>query len=1165
MKLSWEYLAGSAILVVAFLLAWFSGGWLHVVGANLWVLRAGIVALGIILVAALFLWARSRQPEKPAAVEAKPAAEGAAPGLPADDIKLLVREAETRLSSSALRRGTKLNSLPAIFVLGEAGSGKTSTVVHCGLEPELLAGQALQEGAVVPTRAANFWFAHNSLLLEVGGKLVADSKSWAQLISLLAPSKFQSILSRKQQAPRAAVVCVDCEKLAKATTPEPVVAAARNLRERLSEMAAILGISFPVYVLFNKADKLPFFEDYVSTLNDEEASQVLGLTLAVPAGQSTGTYGEQETARLAGAFRSLFYSLCEWRTELLSREHDGNKQAGIYEFPRQFRKLCDPKLQMPAVQFLVDLCRPSQLSTTPFLRGFYFVGQRTVAMSMAPLTMLAQKSVVRQAMAAPASATRMLRQEDLAGLDKTMLGTQLAGGAGAESRKVAQPVFLGHIFSNILLQDHAALGASSKSAKVNLWRRVGLAAVAAAGLLLSIGLIVSYFGNQGLESRVVKAARAIDFSQSPGSQLASQNALRQLDTLRQSLEVLSQYRREGVPWRLRWGLYVGDRIYPSARQIYFQRFRQLLFGQSQGALRQTLLQFPSTPGPTDDYSSAYATLKAYLITTSNPEKSTRDFLPPVLMQKWLAGRDVDDERRQLAQKQFDFYSDELKIANPYSGEPDAPAVDRGRRYLAQFAAVQRIYYAMLADAAKKNPPINFNKAFPDAADVVRDNHEVPGAFSRTGWSFMQDALRHPDRYFSGEEWVLGPQAATSLDRAKLEQDLRALYQSDFLKQWREFLNAGTVLHAASVPEISRKLLKLSGNQSPLLALLCQASYNTAIDSPDVQKAFQPPQYVVPPGCQEQYIQPPNAPYINALLKLQNCLDQMSGVPPEQKEAMRLQCNAVASDAKLATRQVAQGFRIDPEAHVERTVQRLMEEAIMMPGVAPPPGPGQLCAQFRALMGDYPFNRNSTRQAEVQAINAIFQPNSGALSQYVQSLGGVLVRQGQAYLPNPSSPAKLAPGVIEFVNRGTAIQQALYPGGSQLPQFAYALKWYPSQGIDSLTLVIDGRSHRFTAADPTMQFVWPATGAQGVTLTAKLTGGSELTFLTYSGLWAVSHFLAEARTAGNHMEWLLSIGGQPALSNGQPIKVIFDLDTKGAPAIILPGALSGVSCPAKVSH
>ena len=37
------------------------------------------------------------------------------------------------------------------------------------------------------------------------------------------------------------------------------------------------------------------------------------------------------------------------------------------------------------------------------------------------------------------------------------------------------------------------------------------------------------------------------------------------------------------------------------------------------------------------------------------------FLSPVLMKAWHAGRDIDQDRVQLAQKQFDFYSEELKI------------------------------------------------------------------------------------------------------------------------------------------------------------------------------------------------------------------------------------------------------------------------------------------------------------------------------------------------------------------------------------------------------------------------------------------------------------------------------------------------------------------------
>ena len=49
-----------------------------------------------------------------------------------------------------------------------------------------------------------------------------------------------------------------------------------------------------------------------------------------------------------------------------------------------------------------------------------------------------------------------------------------------------------------------------------------------------------------------------------------------LDTLRQALERLTGYHREGAPLGYRWGLYAGDDLYPEARRIYFARFQQLL-------------------------------------------------------------------------------------------------------------------------------------------------------------------------------------------------------------------------------------------------------------------------------------------------------------------------------------------------------------------------------------------------------------------------------------------------------------------------------------------------------------------------------------------------------------------------------------------------------------
>ena len=76
------------------------------------------------------------------------------------------------------------------------------------------------------------------------------------------------------------------------------------------------------------------------------------------------------------------------------------------------------------------------------------------------------------------------------------------------------------------------------------------------------------------------------------------------------------------PWSMRWGLYVGNSLYPDVRRIYFQHFQHLLFGEAQANLVQTLSALPAAPGPNDQYGPAYDTLKAYLITTSNHDKST---------------------------------------------------------------------------------------------------------------------------------------------------------------------------------------------------------------------------------------------------------------------------------------------------------------------------------------------------------------------------------------------------------------------------------------------------------------------------------------------------------------------------------------------------------------
>jgi type VI secretion system protein ImpL len=1144
-------IAGGA-LVFAVLLGSFRSQLSHF--GNPMVFQVGLVLVGL-AGAAVAQWF-STQKNK---AEGGGDAGGGAPVASGDDLDQLIQGAEGRLTSAQLEKNAKLSTLPAIFLTGEGGTAKTTTMVNSGLDPELLAGQVYEETNLVATPIVNIWFARHTLFVEPAGKLLADAGSWTRLVKRLQPAKLASVVGKGGQVPRAAVVCIEAEKLM--GSADALTVSARTIRARLGEISQALGISLPVYVLFSKSDRVPFFAEYVRNLNNEEATKSLGAMLPMVTARQ-GLYAEEETNRLSAVFERMFRAMCNARPEFLAREQDPAQLSGIYEFPREFRKL-----RLPLVRFLVELCKPSQLDVGPFLRGFYFSGVRPVIVAETAPSPIA--SAAERAAVGSAGAT---------GMFKSMAAQSAASTPRVVGqRKVPQWLFLGHFFNDVLLGDNAAKGASVSSTKTSLMRRILLGSAAGLCLLFSLLLVVSFAKNRALEAKVGDAAHGIAAADSSGANLASLDSLRRLETLRQSLQVLTTYDREGAPLSYRWGLYVGDSLYPEVRRLYFDGFRRLLLGQTQDVLAQSLRGLPDTPGP--GYGPTYESLKAYLITTSNHDKSTRSFLSPVLMNRWSANRNVDPERMQLAQRQFDFYSDELKVENPFTDQNDADAIKKARHYLAQFAGFERVYQAMLADAGKNNLPVNFNKRFPGSAETVIDNQEVLGPFTKGGWDFMKTSLKNPEKYFSGEQWVLGDEATVNIDRSKLGQQLADRYHSDFVNAWRAYLKAASVVRFASIADASKKLNTLSGNQSPLLALFWLCSQNTAVDSPEVAANFQPVQAVVPPSSVDRYIAAPNQGYMNALVALQTSLESIAGQPqPSDAAAAQTLTNATA--ARVTTRQLAQVFRLDPVAHVETTVQKLMEDPITyVEGLLRSMGPAELnakgkvvCGQLHAVLSKYPFNPSATPEATVAEVNAVFHKPDGALwTFYDQNLAKLLPKQGDRYVAAPGTSINLTPAFVNFFNQAASFGETIYAGGTPDPHFTYSLKPVLTEGIQTLGLTIDGQTLSYSGgAVPPKQFTWQGSGTHGAKATVKFGGSTDLAWSTNDGLWAVFHFIGKAdhrepTATGELLEWTIRIGKDPVtLPSGKPLTVRFELDMAGAPPVFQKGFASRLGCVAEVA-
>ena len=763
-------------------------------GLDFWVMVGGLALLGVAAAAALWWFTREKEQ----------GGESAEPVDEKDELEVICREAEAHLAKSSLGPNAKLTTLPLFLVMGERGATKTTAVLHSGLEAELIAGQVYQDNTVVPTKTANVWFARNHLLFETAESVLNDDKRWNALIRRIQPGRLAAV-SKTQQAPRAAVVCIGSDIFLSPGGAEATLAAARKMHGRLNEISKRLGINFPVYVLFTRLDRAHFFHDFVATMTNDEAFQVFGTTLPALPAEAKRIYSEEQSARLTQAFDTLYHSLCGKRPDLLARENDDAKLPGAYEFPREFRKL-----KNGVVQFLVELCRPSQLTSAPFLRGFYFVGVRPVIVresAPAPVRLAPEPQRARFS----SEATSLFRPVESAAPPPG------EAPAPASQRRVPQWVFLPHLFADVLFADRDALASSGASSQTSAARRLWLALATAACLFFAIAFSVSFSHNRQLEDDVIEAIRGISSSEASSADLPSVDALRRLDTLRQSLAKLSAYNTDGPPTSLRWGLYTGDSLYPGTRRAYFDKFHQLLLGGTQANMLTILRGLPSSVGPTDDYQAPYDTLKAYLITTSNHEKSSAAYLTPVLLTRWAAGRTVDATRLELARKQFDFYAEELKTSNPFSSANQSGPIENARRYLSKFAGTERVYQAMLADG-NKNPSINYAAVFPNSAGVVSDTYEVAGAFTKKGWKAIQDDLKHIERFFSGEQWVLGDQISVNLDQTKLASDLSARYAGDFVSAWRTYLQRGAIIPFRGIPDADQKLQKLSGNQSPLLEL-----------------------------------------------------------------------------------------------------------------------------------------------------------------------------------------------------------------------------------------------------------------------------------------------------------------------------------------------------------
>jgi type VI secretion system protein ImpL len=1184
-----------------------------------------LTALGLTVLIVFLLISRLTGAQKPApqsagtpqeqpAAAAPPPRPGADPEL--DAVVALLNEANNRLAQSptlASRRiRTTVRGLPLFLLGGPEGAGKTTTFLKSGLEPELLAGQVFRDASILPTRLANLWFTGDSLFVEPSGNLFAqDPGRWRGLLDRLQGKSARSFLKKlfPGKTPpqlRGFVLFVDVAPFLGVPDPGRIGNLSRRIQERLRIVGESFGTNFPVYVVFTKSDAAPFFTEFFGHLTDTEDQQILGCTVPAvapsqrPAGE---VFAEAETARLSEAFNWLYYSLAEKRLTMLARETEAAKKPAVYEFPREMKRVRDA-----LVQFLVDVFRPNPLQPGPILRGFYFTGTRPVTVSA--LTAVASSEQPQRA--ALGEATRLF---DVAEYQKRIGLTAETPSSPVETT-VSRWCFVSELFHRVILPDPLGLRVAYASPQHNTSRRILFGGIAGICALFALLFIRSWWGNSELLSDVQQTAQ-LPYSFTPNVRATpSSDALRQMEALRQQLATLLDYQRNGASWRLRWGLYAGNRVLPSVYDLYFQRFRQSFFQDTHDSIASSLATLPAVPDPNRTYNSIYDRVKAYRMITECKCTPDKAFLAPVFSQVWLSGRAIDPERQALAAKQIEFYAEELRYKNPYNVKERPELTDRGKQYLSAFGGVDRLYRGIVEETNKQRGSVHLADLAPNWKQALAGPGEVQGAFTRDGWNYAEKAIKNPDQAGIGEPCVLGGMGALKqlTQGSQLEAQLQNRYVAEYIRKWREFTTQTSVETFRSVPDAAKKLEILCDNRSPLLAALFLIADNTnfpaagpdaggALSSAansglvkklvpakaqkvataaqqalpenapqatpaDITRVFQPVREVVSANNRDRLIDDPNRNYVNALAALQTAMKALVDDRPNNPNLSLHQSAKQAVDSGLdQVRQMstkfntltAEGFGDDVKRLLEapfRESSKFIITDVGKLGRDKANGAAkQLCAKFAPLEKKFPFNPQGDADASADEVAAVFAPATGAFATLQQQLAKALVKQGRTWVQAPDADVQLTPEYLRFVNRLQQIQDALFADGGAQMHIKYSLKPLPNPSVQSITLEIDGERLASTGGQAqAKQFNWPGpAGAQQTKIRVQV--GASVPFASYEGLWSVFRMVGDAdpRAPGSRVVELSKV----RQGHSTPDSV---LDPSGKPIVVrleigdLPGGI-----------
>lgn len=690
-----------------------------------------------------------------------------------------------QLKSSAKKTGSDaLAKLPWYMVIGPAGAGKSELIRRSGLEFPLrdASGDARAVRGVGGTRSFSWWLSEQAVLLDMAGRTLAtaafdDSGDWVAFLETLRKQ-------RPEKPIHGVVVAVALDQIA--DHPEARIdSIARGARERIEELIEHLGVVFPVYVMFTRADRVAGFAEYFDALDAAERRAPWGATMPMKRART-----QPAEALFDEEFGLLLGALSQRRIPRMSAMGAPSERARAFAFPLQLERV-----RGNLRRFMRVLFEPQADAEPPLFRGFYF---SSAAQDGEPVDRVLQPAV-------------------------RSLGLSVRAPEAAPSAR-AGAWFVRDFFTDVLFPD-ASLATASRGAQGRL-RRGEQIMVGVWGLAL-LAVTVLFAGlscsNHGVVDRAKRAS--VEAANRVTDEAALIDNLRTLDALRAASDEVDRIDRN-VPFGRALGAWAGGDVRDPAVHLWMRRTAQYLLRPAARRMEDELRA--RAAGGSGAFLDDYYRFRAWRLLTRpgdmDPEDAdvlAREITRALRDRLELGGADAEGRRAypELVLRQMQFLTrhprDFAQIVRDY-----IPEQDRG--LVAQMAPIVRdgwdpaaFYAELVAAAGSELKPLAFEDI--TGPTTLMRGGAVPGAYTIEGWTTQVQ----PRAAWFGRMIARDAVMADAFGGRppNLERDLQALYASDVTAKWVGFLEGVTYAAPGSMDLVADQLAQLARGDSPLFKLL----------------------------------------------------------------------------------------------------------------------------------------------------------------------------------------------------------------------------------------------------------------------------------------------------------------------------------------------------------